>query len=506
MNKRRLDHPEPDAKSRRVVKPEPHVSVATAINHVCIGREWVRGNIKLEGEKVDANGHQLPAQVFVRGEAEMICTADYPLGECSHCPFAVVASAPGSTSEANPSSSSQGPVVATDAAGEGGGHEATSLEEDLSGGGDTTGNSEDESDGPADGASAGSILRRCGISSHHCLANTGGDHRGNIQIRKINFPSLLGEWEVLVCEATGEIMNTPMLAEAFNLDPQEQAEMYQLHRVCPEAIPGYDTASDVDDDVRQRTHESSMRLQPCTDAILFNLQPRGSRYSGSCCTDALRLWSGPFFMRSVICAWAHQCEYGYHERIVDLTTPPRHSFIMEFRFARAREQMMAYRNNCIQNMHHARLRCVEIMPAAKAAFAKAALDSVIEEQRALFVNIIRDQEQRAIRAAPGFGRDVYSNDLGPLFRTTALAIDVSAAAHASGRDAAAHASSRELIALQQELLGACAEATAAATSSSDPASAAGAMLRATATFAKFCEYVRRIAIGVLTDDEDGNAV
>ena len=201
-------------------------------------------------------------------------------------------------------------------------------------------------------------------------------------------------------------------------------------------------------------------------------------------------------MRSVIAAWANQCECGYHERIVDLTIPPRHSFIMEARFARAREQMLAYRNNCIENMHHAHLRCVEILPVAKAAVAKAALDSVIEEQRALW--------QRAIRASAGFGRDVYSNDLGPLFSTTALAIDVSAAAHASGRDAAAHASSRELIALQQELLGACAEATAAATSSSEPTSAAGAVLRATATFAKFCEYVRRISIGVLEDDEDGN--
>ena len=31
------------------------------------------------------------AQVFVRGEAKIISTADYPLGECSHCPFVVVA-------------------------------------------------------------------------------------------------------------------------------------------------------------------------------------------------------------------------------------------------------------------------------------------------------------------------------------------------------------------------------------------------------------------------------
>ena len=37
-------------------------------------------------------------------------------------------------------------------------------------------------------------------------------------------------------------------------------------------------------------------------------------------------------------------------------------------------------------------------------------------------------------------------------------------------------------------------------------SGAGAVLRTTAAFAKFCEYVQRMAIGVLKDDEDGNAV
>ena len=185
-------------------------------------------------------------------------------------------------------------------AGEGGGHEATSLEKDLSGGGETTGNSEDESDGPADGTSAGSILRRCGTE--------------------------------------------------------------------------IDTSSG-DDDV----HHHLVRLQPRTDAMLYLVHPRGSHYSGSCCADALRLWSDPFFMRSVISVWANQCECGYHERINDLSIPPRHSYIMAYRFARMKEERLAYGNNCIQNMHHARLRYVELMPAAKAA-----LDSV--------------------RFTPGFGR------------------------------------------------------------------------------------------------------
>ena len=164
---------------------------------------------------------------------------------------------------------------------------------------------------------------------------------------------------------------------------------------------------------------------------------------------------------------------------------------MEYRFARAREQRRAYRNNCLQNMHHARLR----------------------EQRALIDSDGSEQEQRAIRGAAagpwreaerlsgrglaGFGRGVYSNDFGPLSSTRALEINDGFAAHAS---------SNELNALQHELLGECAAATSAATSSSDPTSAAGAVSRATATFAKFCEYVRRVSTGVLEDDEDGNAV
>ena len=277
-------------------------------------------------------------------------------------------------------------------AGEGGGHEAWSLQGDLSGGGETTGNSEDESGGPADGASAGIILRRCGFDSHHCLANTGGHHRGMVQIRKISFPTLLGEWWVLVCEATGQIMNTPMLADAYNLDPQQQAELYQLQRVCPEAIPGHDTSSDDDDDVQHHL----VRLQPGTDAMLDHMQPQGSHYRGSCCADALRLCSDAFFMRSVISVWVDQCERSYHERIVDLSIPAKHSYIMEYRWARAREERLAYRNNCIQNIHHPRLRCVEYT-----ARGQGRVGSPIEMQRPPPVaraiqRVYSTEEQRAI--------------------------------------------------------------------------------------------------------------
>ena len=234
-------------------------------------------------------------------------------------------SSPGLTSEAHtdPSSStgdrdfypaSQGPVVETDAAitnlskgdgflaGEGGGHEATSLEEELLAlaGGDTTGSSEDEHDGlrpgqgSAEGASAGVHLRRCGIDSHHCLVNVGGHHRGNVLIRKITFPALLGEWEVIVCEATNEIMNSRIMAEAYNLDPNQQAELFQLQRTCPDAIPGYESTSEDEDDSGAYPLG---RLQPCTGAIIGNLQPRGSRYIGSCCKDAMLTWSQPYLMR-----------------------------------------------------------------------------------------------------------------------------------------------------------------------------------------------------------------
>ena len=57
--------------------------------------------------------------------------------------------------------------------------------------------------------------------------------------------------------------------------------------------------------------------------------------------------------------------------------------------------------------------------------------------------------------------------------------------------------------MQHELLDACNRATAAATSSSEPRSAAAAVLSATGKYVNFCEYVRRIAMGVLREDEDG---
>ena len=408
------------------------VSVATAIDHACIGREWVRGNSKLEG--------------------------------------AAAAPAPGPTPEANPSSSSQGPAAATDAAStnpsqgggfpadEGGGHDATHLERDLFGGGETTGSSEDESDGPADGASAGSILRLCGTHGHHCLANTGGQHRGRVQIRKMHLIGKMhlvqspaarrGEWEVLVCEATGEVMNTPMLAGAYNLDPEQQAELYHLQRVCPDALPGYVTSDD-EDDYDQRL----VRLQSGTTTI----------NTTSCRAEVLRLWSEPFLMRSVIAVWAHQCEVGYNERIIDLSIVPQDSYIREYRFARKRSERLACRNNSIQNMRHARLRCVEIMPAAEPS-----PDSLIEEQR----------RASAVLEAALVVQSPIEIPLAPLFRELMKA--------------------KEAIALQeaQLLLLAGRESTSGAT----------AVARTTEAFTKFCEFVHMTWIDVLQDDDDGAAV
>jgi len=248
-------------------------------------------------------------------------------------------------------------------------------------------------------------------------------------------------------------MNTPMLAVAYNLNPQQQIELYQLQRVCPEALPGHDTSSD-DDDV----HHHLVRLQPCADAILYNEQPRGSQYSGSCCADALRLWSDQYFMRSVVSAWANQCECGYHDRIVDLSIPPRHSYIRAHRLARAREERLAYRHNCIQNIHHARLRCVEFM-----ACGQGRVGARVEEQRRASAG--RETESLISRVAAVFGRDVSSNDLGPPFSTFAEA---------------AEARIFQLLALHEEqhLLRAGREST----------SEAGAVLRSTAAFAKFCGF------------------
>ena len=539
VRKRQLMRPTALSKARRVVKPEPHVSLANAINHACIGREWVRGDIVLEGED---------SAVFVRGGAKMICSLDHPLGECSHCPF-VVRAPPGGSEEETDAATANLSKGDEFLAGEGGGHEATSPEMELVSEDDTSGSTDDEHDGPRPGqgsaekASAGfNPPPRCGIDSRHCLLNVGGHHRGNVVIRKINFPGLLGEWEVIVCEATNEIMNSKLMAEAYNLDPNQQAELFQLQRVCPDAIPGYESTSEDEDDGR-------LRLQPCTDSMLDNLRPRGSRYTGSCCKDVLLTLSDAFLMRFAMCEWSWRCEEAYHERMMAGGTPMaagRFPFIIECRWARQREQKLAYRNECIRNMHHARLRCVEMMPVARAA-----IDTVLAEQRdemdranaeadifrgssADTVNhlilarmdaekaerkrlwAIEDQKDilesekwkrryaasSAGHAAAGLGRGVDCNGLSPR-PSRSEPID---AATASGSDAAAHASSRELHELQKQLLDACNTATVVASLSSQQTTTAGALLSSTATYVHFCEYVRRIALGVLRDDQDGNAI
>ena len=240
----------------------------------------------------------------------------------------------------------------------------------------------------------------------------------------------------------------------------------------------------------------------------------------------------------IISVWSLECEKTYHEQIVDLEIPPKTSHIMEQQFARTKELMLFHRSECIRKMHHARLQCVNIQP-----LAKAALSSVLGDQSAL--QVIGDEpgasagdqsdyamrvwgtaEEKAIYAlssrgaahsyreglrsrgaADGFGRGVDCNGLGPLFCATAVEVDLySAAATAAGRDAAAHASTRELCALQLELAAACNRATAAACSSVNPTSAADAILKATGSYVRECEYVRGVAMRVLRDDEDGMPV
>ena len=190
---------------------------------------------------------------------------------------------------------------------------------------------------------------------------------------------------------------------------------------------------------------------------------------------------------------------------------------MEHRLARAKEQRRAYRNNCIKNMHHVRLKCLDSRHRGFTASSKAALEDAIKEQRALrVINEAKGQrvwgtpEQRAIlgseawreaaslagRAAAGFGRGVDCNGLGSLVRTSG-GVDCnglgplvrtsgpSDAATASGRVAASRASMRELIECQQQLIDACSTAAARHT----------AAATAIASYTRFCEDAQTIALG-----------
>ena len=125
------------------------------------------------------------------------------------------------------------------------------------------------------------------------------------------------------------------MAEAYNLDGQKQVQVYKLQRAQPWVIPGYTYSSDSDAE-----DNGQERVQPETDAILANLQPRCSRYHYSQCRNCLFDLCPNFKLRYLWCVWADHCDQAYGDRLWHKTK--ERSWIREARWAReaaARDQI-----------------------------------------------------------------------------------------------------------------------------------------------------------------------
>ena len=229
-----------------------------------------------------------------------------------------------------------------------------------------------------------------------CLGNCGRRHCGPVTLKSMHFGGRISKATVAVCTDTGEVINSSLLAEAYKLDPQMQVNVHHLQRICASAVPGYPLSSDDEEDDGS-TGACPERVQPCTDAILAKLQPLSTRYS-DVCKDYLLDCSPGFFKRYMFCLWANECEVNHHSKLTDAfhefqanpslggPRPVTKCWVMEGRWARAKEQMLALREDCITSFHVNYLEHEWLalsLTRAKDINANAGPEWGTEEQRAI---------------------------------------------------------------------------------------------------------------------------
>ena len=113
---------------------------------------------------------------------------------------------------------------------------------------------------------------------------------------------------VVVCQGTGQVLNCPEIADAYNLDPLKQVQMAAIQQERPWKFPGYTYSSDSDaEDYGQD------RKQPPIEAILADTQPRCPRYFDSSCRDVLFDWCPNFKLRYLWCVCKDHCDEAYGE-------------------------------------------------------------------------------------------------------------------------------------------------------------------------------------------------
>ena len=167
---------------------------------------------------------------------------------------------------------------------------------------------------------------------------------------------------VVVCAGTGQAMMCPEIAEGYNLDGLTQVRVAALQREEPWLFPDYTYSSDSDAEDNGRD-----RVQPDTETILANVQPRCSRYFYSSCTDCLIALCTPFRLRYMLMVWKDHVDEAYADRVYFGTG--ERSWIREARERReravARDQLAAV----LAFQSQAAMRAIELFPKIQAFLA-----------------------------------------------------------------------------------------------------------------------------------------
>ena len=156
----------------------------------------------------------------------------------------------------------------------------------------------------------------CGTIGRDCGLHLGRTHVGPICLKALHWE---GNWlssrprelvTVVVCAGTGQVMHCPEIAEAYNLDGLTQVRVAASQQKEPWVFSDYTYSSDSDAEANGQD-----RVQPETETILANVQPRCPRYFYSSCRDCLFDMCEPFKLRYMLMVWKDYAEEAYADML-----------------------------------------------------------------------------------------------------------------------------------------------------------------------------------------------
>ena len=145
--------------------------------------------------------------------------------------------------------------------------------------------------------------------------NLGGTHVGPICLKKLYWE---GHWHnpqprelvtVVVCAGSGQVIHCPEIASAYNLDKLNQIQIAALQQLEPWVFPDYTYSED-----SGAEDNGQDRVQPATETILANVQPRCPRYFYSSCRDCLFDLCDAFKLRYMLMVWLDYSEEAEADR------------------------------------------------------------------------------------------------------------------------------------------------------------------------------------------------